>query len=215
MADFPRSPRLMKGAIVGFDKMNPLASVIVFQYNPARLTRSLTAKTQSNEGNTAEVTRLTGAPEETIQLDIEIDATDQLEKAEATAVSMGIYPQLSALEILLYPKTTSVITNTVLMAVGTMEIVPPEAPFTLFIWGVKRVVPVRLTQFTINEEAYDARLNPIMAKVSLSMRVLNYNDFPVTHPGYHAFMAHQVMKETMAMIGSVNSIGSLGSNIGL
>ncbi len=215
MADFPRSPKLLRGAIVGFDMMNPLASVIIFQYNPAKLTRSLTAKTQSNEGNTAEVTRLTGAPEETIQLDIEIDATDQLEKAEQTAVSMGIYPQLSALEMLLYPKTASVITNTALMAAGTMEIVPPEAPFTLFIWGVKRVVPVRLTQFTINEEAYDARLNPIMAKVSLSMRVLSYNDFPVTHPGYHAFMAHQVIKETMAAIGSVGNISSTGTSISL
>lgn len=215
MTTFPRSPRLMKGAIAGYAVNNPIASVIIFQYNPAKLTRSLTARTQSSEGNTTEVTRLTGAPEETIQLDIDIDATDQLEKAEATAVSMGIYPQLSALEMLLYPKTTSVITNTVLMAAGTMEIVPPEAPFTLFIWGVKRIVPIRLTQFTINEEAYDAQLNPIMAKVTLGMRVLNYNDFPLTHPGYYAFMAHQVVKETMAMIGSVNSIGSLGGSIGL
>ena len=215
MTTFPRSPRLMKGAIAGYDVNNPIASVIIFQYNPAKLTRSLTARTQSSEGNTTEVTRLTGAPEETIQLDIDIDATDQLEKAEATAVSMGIFPQLSALEMLLYPKTTSVITNTVLMAAGTMEIVPPEAPFTLFIWGVKRIVPIRLTQFTINEEAYDAQLNPIMAKVTLGMRVLNYNDFPLTHPGYYAFMAHQIIKETMAMIGSVNSIGSLGGSIGL
>jgi len=214
MTTFPRSPRLMKGAIVGIDKANPLASVIIFQYNPAKMTRTLNTRSGS-EGATSEVTRVSGAPEETIQLDIEIDATDQLEKAEATAVSMGIYPQLSALEMLLYPKTTSVITNTVLMAAGTMEIVPPEAPLVLFIWGAKRVVPVRLTQFTINEEAFDTQLNPIMAKVTLGMRVLNYNDFPVTHPGYHAFMAHQVIKETMAMIGSVNSIGALGTNIGL
>ncbi len=213
MTDFPRSPRLLKGAIVGYELMKPLASVIIFQYNPAKLTRSLTAKTHSSEGSTTEVTRLTGAPEETIQLDIEIDATDQLEKADATTVSMGIYPQLSALEMLLYPKTASVISNAALMASGTMEVVPPEAPFTLFIWGVKRVVPIRLTQFTIYEEAYDARLNPVVAKVSLSMRVLNYGDFPVTHPGYHAFMAHQVMKEAMAVIGSVGNISSTGASI--
>jgi hypothetical protein len=124
-------------------------------------------------------------------------------------VSMGIYPQLSALEMLLYPKTVSVIQNTALMAAGTMEIVPPEAALTMFIWGVKRVVPVRLTQFTINEEAYDTQLNPILARVTLGMRVLNYNDFPFTPPGYHAFMAHQVIKETAAVIGSVNSIGSI------
>lgn len=214
MTTFPRSPRSMKGAIVGINTANPLPSVIIFQYNPARMTRTLGTK-NTGEGATLEVTRVSGAPEETIQLDIEIDATDQLEKAEATAVSMGIYPQLSALEMLLYPGSTSVITNTILMAAGIMEIVPPEAPLVLFIWGGKRVVPVRLTQFTINEEAYDTQLNPTMAKVTLGMRVLNYNDFPVTHPGYHVFMAHQVIKETMAMIGSVNSIGSVGSNIGL
>lgn len=214
MTTFPRSPRSMKGAIVAINTANPLPSVIIFQYNPARMTRTLGTK-NTGEGATLEVTRVSGAPEETIQLDIEIDATDQLEKAEATAVSMGIYPQLSALEMLLYPGSTSVITNTILMAAGIMEIVPPEAPLVLFIWGGKRVVPVRLTQFTINEEAYDTQLNPTMAKVTLGMRVLNYNDFPVTHPGYHVFMAHQVIKETMAMIGSVNSIGSVGSNIGL
>jgi hypothetical protein len=212
MTTFPGSPKLMKGAIVGIDKTNPLASVIVFQYNPTKMTRTLAAKS-AGDGATQEVTRVSGAPEETIQLDIEIDATDQLEKAEATAIGMGIYPQLSALEMLLYPKSASVITNTVLMASGTMEIVPPESPMVLFIWGPRRVLPVRLTQFTINEEAYDTKLNPVIAKVTLSMKVLNYNDFPLTHQGYHTFMAHQVVKETMAVIGSIGNMGSLGTSI--
>lgn len=214
MTNFPGSPKLMKGAIVGIDVTNPLASVIIFQYNPTKMTRTLEVKT-AGSGAASEVTRVAGAPEETIQLDIEIDATDQLERAEANAVSMGIYPQLSSMEMLLYPKTTDVITNTVLMAAGAMEIIPPEAPLVLFIWGPKRVVPVKLIRFTINEESYDTRLNPITAKVTLEMRVLNYNDFPLTHPGYSAFMAHQVAKETMAVIGSAGNIGSLGANIGL
>lgn len=209
MTAFPGSPSLLKGAIVGIDPNNPLASVIIFQYNPAKMTRTLSTG-NSSEGTTSEVTRVSGAPQETIQLDVEIDATDQLEKADATAISMGIYPQLSALEMLLYPKTSSVIVNTALMASGTLEIVPPEAALTLFIWGLKRVVPVRLTQFTINEEAYDTQLNPIVAKVTLGMRVLSYNDFPVTHPGYYTFMAHQVIKETVAVIGSVNNLASTG-----
>lgn len=214
MTTFPGSPKLLKGAIVGFDIANPLARVIIFQYNPAKLTRSLKAKAQTDQRKTSETTRLKGAPEETIKLDIEIDATDQLEKADGVAVNMGIYPQLSALEMLMYPKSASVISNIALIATGTKEIVPLEAPFTLFIWGVKRVVPVRLIEFTINEEAYDTQLNPIMAKVSLGMLVLSYNDFPFTHPGYHAFLAHQVMKETMAAIGSANSIGSVGGGLG-
>lgn len=133
MTTFPGSPTIVKGALVGFDMSNPLASVIIFQYNPQTLTRTLNAQSSGGEGSTSEVMRLKGAPTETITLDVEIDATDQLEKADALAVSMGIYPQLSALEMLLYPKSVQVITNTVLMAAGTLEIIPPEAPLILFI----------------------------------------------------------------------------------
>jgi len=210
MTTFPNSPRLMKGAIIGLDIFNPVSSVILFQYNPETLTRTLQAQTSGEGSNSSEALRLRGAPQESITLEIEIDATDQLEKAEDTAVSMGIYPQLSALEMLIYPKSSLVIANTVLLAAGTIEVIPPMAPLTLFIWGPKRVLPVRLTSFSITEDAYDTNLNPIRAKVSLGLSVLNYNDLPVTHPGYHLFLAHQVVKETMATIGSVNNLAAAG-----
>ena len=216
MTTFPGSPRLIKGAIVGIDIFNPLASVILFQYNPDTLTRKLQAKMSGEGGDRSEALRLEGAPEETITLDIEIDATDQLEKAEGTAVSMGIYPQLSALEMLIYPKSAVVIANTALLATGTIETIQPMAPLTLFVWGPKRVLPVRLTNFSIAEEAYDVNLNPIRAKVSLGLRVLSYNDLPLTHPGYYLFLAHQVVKETMATIGSVNNLAAVaGGSINL
>ncbi|HUW68088.1 MAG TPA: hypothetical protein VMW20_08570 [Candidatus Nanoarchaeia archaeon] len=204
MTTFPNSPRLMKGAIIGIDIFNPVSSVIQFQYNPETLTRTLQAQTSGEGGNSSEALRLKGAPQESITLEIEIDATDKLEKGDNNATSMGIYPQLSALEMLIYPKSSLVIANTVLLAAGTIEIIPPMAPLTLFIWGPKRVLPVRLTSFSITEDAYDTNLNPIRAKVSLGLSVLNYNDLPVTHPGYHLFLAHQVVKETMATIGSVS-----------
>ena len=210
MTTFPNSPRLMKGAIVGIDIFNPVSSVILFQYNPETLTRTLQAQSSGEGGNSSEALRLRGAPQESITLDIEIDATDQLEKGENNATSMGIYPQLSALEMLIYPKSSLVIANTVLLAAGSIEIIPPIAPMTLFIWGPKRVLPVRLTSFSITEDAYDTNLNPIRAKVSLGLSVLNYNDLPVTHPGYHLFLAHQVVKETMATIGSVKDLAAAG-----
>jgi len=209
MTTFPGSPRLLKGAIVGLDIFNPLASIILFQYNPQTLTRSLKAKTVGDGGGRSEALRLAGAPEETISLDIEIDATDQLERGDGTALSMGIQPQLSALEMLIYPKSAAVIANTALMAVGAIEVIPTAAPFTLFVWGAKRVLPVRLSDFSITEEAHDANLNPIRAKVSLSLRVLSYNDFSITHPGYYAFLAHQVVKEAMATVGSLNDLGAV------
>ena len=76
--------------------------------------------------------------------------------------------------------------------------------------------PVRITSFSITEEAYDANLNPVRAKVSLGLRVLSYNDLSLTNPGYYMFLAHQVVKETMANIGSINDISAvMGSNVNL
>ncbi|NJD75639.1 MAG: hypothetical protein FIB08_00895 [Candidatus Methanoperedens sp.] len=199
--------RFLKGAIVGIDPLNPIASIVIFQYNPEKLTRSLNAQTVGGESS-SEPMRLKGAPTETITLDTEIDAADQLEKGDPTTISMGIYPQLSALEMLIYPKTPVVIANAALALAGSLELIAPEAPLTLLIWGPKRVLPVRLTQFTITEEAYDGQLNPIRAKVSLGLKVLSYNDLPPAHKGYGLFLAHQITKEAMAMIGSMNNLAA-------
>jgi hypothetical protein len=210
MTTFSRAPRLTKGAIVGLDIFNPLASVIIFQYNPNQVQRQLQARTADQEGASADVLRLAGAPQETITLnEVVLDATDQLEKGDDVAGSMGVYPQLSALEMLLYPKSAVVIANTVLMATGTIEIIQPAAPLTLFIWGVKRVLPVRLDGFTITEERFDPQLNPIAATLSLTLNVLSYNDFPITHPGYYTFLTYQVVKETMAVVGSVSNVSAV------
>ena len=209
MTAFTRSPRVTKGAIVGMDPFNPVASVTIFQYNPDRLTRTLQIRGAGKGGARAEALRVGGAPEETIKLDVEIDATDQLEQAEASATSMGIYPQLSALEMLLYPKSAQVIANTVALAAGTIEVIPMEAPLTLFIWGAKRILPVRIEQFSITEEAHDVNLNPIRAKVSLSLRVLSYNDLQITNPGYGIFLAHQIVKETMGVIASSGNLAAV------
>ena len=211
MSTFPGSPRLIKGAIVGLDPFNPVASVILFQYNPETMTRSFESQIGSDGGSRSEVLRIKGAPKETISVDIEFDATDQLEKVDPQATSMGIYPRLAALEMLIYPKTSLVIANTVLMAVGTIEVIAPQAPLTLFVWGLKRIVPVVINSFSITEEAYDVNLNPIRAKVSLGMRVLTYDDFPVLHPGYGIFLAHQAVKETMATLGSLDNLSAVAA----
>jgi len=204
------SPRLTKGAIVAIDPMNPLASVIIFQYNPVQISRQLEARSAGGGGRSSEPYRLAGAPKETITLnEVILDATDQLEMSDPIAGSMGIYPQLSALEMLLYPKSSLVIANTIMLALGTIELIQPDAPLTLFIWGAKRVVPVRISSFSITEERYDPNLNPIAAKVNLGLQVLSYNDLSVTHPGYYVFLAHQIVKETMAVVGSVGNINAV------
>lgn len=211
MTGFPNSPRLTKGALLGWDIMNPLASVVVFQYNPNTMTRTLEARAAGGDGDPGEVTRLTGPPKESIKLSIEIDAADQLEKNDPVAATMGIYPALSALEMMLYPKSLDVLLNSTLSAVGMIEILPTEAPLVFLVWGLKRVLPVRITSFSITEEAYDPSLNPILAKADLSLTVLTYQDFSVFHPGFSMFMAHQVAKEVMATLNTVNNVQNFTS----
>lgn len=217
MSTFPGSPRLTKGAIVSFDIWNPIPQVIKFQYNPDTMTRTLTGKGAGGEGAKSEPFRLSGPPEEEVSIDVEFDATDQLEHPEQnpTSTSLGIYPQLAALEMILYPKSTRIVANTALLMSGAMEIIPPEGPFTLFIWGHQRILPVQITKYNITEEAHDTNLNPIRAKVSLSMKVLTYADLEHTHPGYALYLTHQVTKEFMATKANINSLSGLtgGSTI--
>jgi len=209
MSTFPNSPRVQKGAIVGLDPANPLASVIVFQYNPDTMTRTLTAQAAAAQADRSEVLRLKGPPEEKISLEVDIDATDQLETGSGLAGSLGIHPTLASLEMLLYPKSAVAIANEVLMNIGVIEVIPPEAPLTLFIWGIKRVVPVRLTQLSITEEAFDTSLNPIRARARIELRVLNYHDLGLLSVGGALFMAHQIIKEVMATIGGVNQVAGI------
>lgn len=211
MSTFPGSPKLLKGAIVGLDPINPLASVIVFQYNPDTLSRTLRARAPAADGDRSEALRLKGPPEETLSVEIEIDATDQLETGDPTASQLGVYPTLAALEMLVYPKSAVSIANEVLANAGIIEVVPPSAPLTLFIWGAKRVLPVRLTELSIMEEAFDPSLNPIRAKATVAMRVLTYDDLGLLTPGGAIFMAHQIQKETMAVAGSVAGLNAAGS----
>jgi hypothetical protein len=211
MTTFPGSPRLLKGALVALTEASVPGTIIAFQYNPDTMTRRLEARSSGGgeRGAASEVYRLTGPPKETITLSVEIDAADQLEMGDPVASTSGVYPTLSALEMLLYPVSASVIKNAALAQAGIIEIVPPEAPPLILVWGPQRVLPVRLTGFSITEEAYDPALNPIRAKVELSLQVLSYVDFDVTHPGYHIFLLHQEIKERLAKAQAASNVAAL------
>ena len=215
MSTFPGSPRLLKGALIGVDPLNPLGAVVVFQYNPDTMTRKIDPRAVSADGDRGEAFRLTGAPKETITLSIEIDATDQLEQANPLAIASGIYPTLAALEIMVYPKSAIVIANTLLSLIGTIEVIPAESPMTLFVWGPQRVLPVRITSFSITEEAHDQLLNPIRAKVDLSLTVLSYHDLPLLSAGRVLFLAHHIVKEVMAATNLFSNIQNAGEGLKL
>jgi hypothetical protein len=206
----------LKGAIIGADKFNPLASVVVFQYNPDTMTRRLEARTTTGDAaDRTESLRLAGPPKETITISMEIDATDQLETANPLAVATGINPTLAALEMLFYPKSIEVIANMAISQAGMLEIIPTEAPMTFFVWGPTRVLPVRITSFSITEEAFDTLLNPVRAKVDLTMQVLSYYDLKSSNPGFSLFMVYQIAKEIMATTNVFNSVQNLGSGFKL
>lgn len=215
MSTFPNSPRILKGGIVLLDpdKFTVLPNgVIVLQYNPDTLTRTLKIKGAEEGGDRSEAMRLTGPPVETIKLDAEIDATDQLEFPDKnpTAAQLGIFPQLAALEALAYPASATLQNNFNLAQQGTLEIMPMVAPLMLFIWSASRIMPVRLTDFSITEEAFDPSLNPIRAKVSLGLRVLSIDDLNFADKGGSLYMVYQQQKERMANMNTGGTLSALG-----
>jgi hypothetical protein len=214
MTTFPGSPRLIKGGIVLMDPdIGVVQRIIPLQYNPDTITRTLQPQVSGGEsGDRIETLRLKGPPIETIKLDAEIDATDQLEfpdQNSATAEN-GIYPQLAALETIVYPANAQIQASNTLALAGILEVAPVEAPLTLLIWSNNRLLPVRITEFSITEEAFDAALNPIRAKVSLGMRVLSTNDLQFTHKGSSFFMVHHQQKERLAGMNLDGTTSILG-----
>jgi hypothetical protein len=215
MAGFPNSPRLIKGGIVLIDPDNgAVQRIIVLQINPDTLGRTLQIKALSEGGDRSEALRLTGPPVETIKIDVEIDATDQLEFPDQnpTATQLGLHPQLAALETIVHPTSGQLQSNNSLAQAGTLEIIPAQAPLTLFVWSKNRVLPVRLTDMSVTEEAFDPALNPIRAKVSLGMRVLSVNDLDFDHRGNSLFMAYLQQKERLAAQSQAGALNALGIN---
>jgi hypothetical protein len=213
----PISPRLVKGGIVTLDpNTTTVQSVIALQYNPDSLSRTLQIQSMpgGQDGVRVDALRLRGPAIETIKLEAELDATDFLEfprlQANQSFVQYGLQPQLAQLEMLINPTVATLLADDSMANAGTLEIIPLEQPLTLFVWSKSRVVPVRLTEFSITEEAFDTQLNSIRAKVSLGMRVLTIDDLGFQHPGGHYFMAYLTNKESLAAQAKSVALNVLG-----
>ena len=211
MTTFPASPHILKGGLVLLDAQTAaVLRIITLQYNPDTLTRTLQVKGVGNEANRSEAMRLTGPPVETLKLEVELDAIDQLEVADSVTVQVGIQPQLAALETIVYPSSSQLLSANRLAGMGTLEIVPMETALTLFIWNKNRILPVRITEMSVTEEAFDINLNPIRAKVSLGMRVLSVDDLGFTHKGGSLYMNYQQNKERLASMFRAGTLNDLG-----
>lgn len=211
MTTFPGSPRLLKGGIVLLDPTSgAVRRIVALQYNPDSISRTLQVQAIGESGDRSQALRLKGPPVESIKVEVEIDATDQLELADGTATQVGLYPQLAALETIIYPTSSQLESNNSLAQAGTLEIAPMETALTLFVWSKNRIVPVRLTEFSVTEEAFDPALNPIRAKVSLGMRVLSIDDLGFSHKGGSLFMSYLRTKEQLAARAKGGDFSALG-----
>ena len=203
--DFPRSPKVLKGGIVAYQLPQLFPTVIVFQYNPEQVRRSIQGRgAAQGGGGRGDANRVNGPPQETITLSVEIDAADQLERPGENGVTVanGLHPVIASLERLMYPPYPVVIANEALAFGGGAFIQAEQAPLSLLIWGPKRVLPVQVQSLSIKEEAFDQNLNPIRAKADLSLNVLTYRDLDVTNPGYWVYLTAFTSKEGMAALNT-------------
>jgi len=213
MSGYSRSPRIIKGGLVLIEPdSGQVRRVISLQYNPDSLSRTLQAQQIGEGADRAEVLRLKGPAVETFHVEAEIDAADQLEFPDQheTVVESGIAPQLAVLESLVNPSAHDLLSNNALAAAGTLEIAPMESPLPLFVWGANRIVPVRVTEFSITEEAFDPALNPIRARVTLGLRVLSVDDLGFNHKGGSVFMAYLQAREKLASKAATVGFDALG-----
>jgi hypothetical protein len=207
------SPKTLRGGIVLVDqKSGTVRRIITLQYNPDSLSRTLQVQGAGEGGERSEVLRLKGPAVETLKLDAELDAADQLEFPDqhANTVKYGIQPQIAALESLVNPSSASLLAAEELAAGGTIEITAAEAPLALFVWSQQRILAVRITEFSVTEEAFDPELNPLRAKLSLGMRVLSVNDVGFSHKAGLLFMGHLQNKERLAGAAPGGELSALG-----
>lgn len=213
MSSFPGSPRLIKGGLVVLDAdRGSVQRVIALQYNPDTLTRSLAVQAHGENGDRTMALRLKGPAVETLKLEAEIDAADYLEFPEqhAEVVKFGLHPQIAALEALVNPTSAHLVSVNGLAGSGSLEVIPAEVPLTLFVWGGNRIQPVRVTDLSVTEEAFDPALNPLRAKLSLGLRVLTVADVGFDHRAGSLFMSYLRGRETLARSSPAGSFGALG-----
>lgn len=202
--------RVLKGALAVYEDDAPGTQprLVVFQYNPETLKRTLASRTPpappgggGNVGAAREdALRVLGPPTETITLNVAMHAADQLEFPDENreVAEHGLHPAIATLELLLYPRAEQTRDAQQQAQQGAVQLSPANTPLVLLVWGHERVVPVQLTGFSVSEELFDVNLNPISAKIDLSLKVLTTLDLPADSLGYNAYMSYHSRKEAVA-----------------
>lgn len=213
MTGFPRSPKLTRaGLVLIAPESGAIERIITLQYAADSLKRELKAQSVQDEQDRSQPLRLTGPAVETISFEAEMDATDQLEFPDQNSdtIEVGLFPALAAMETLIHPTVAQLERMKSQSASGSFQITPAETPLALFVWSRSRVVPVRVSDLSITEEFFDPALNPIRAKVALTLRVLSVDDLGFDHRGGGLFMAYLQSKQQLAARSANGVLGDFG-----
>lgn len=202
----------LKGAFInlGAGLLGALPNIIVFQFNPDRVTRTpklVRPPAPATGAGTTDATQQPGQPGESIGFTLRMDATDQLASANPIAATSGILSTLSALELLMVPKSSLVIDLFKLAGGNKPHRHPPEkVPTVLFFWGPLRILPVSVTSLSITETEYDPLLNPVRAEVTVSLEVLTPSQLAKDATlALGAYKYSQGVKEVMAVLNLANA----------
>jgi hypothetical protein len=213
-------PYLLKGALIeyGSDFLGPLPNVVIFQFNPETMTRVLQIPPRSTGGDRRETNQAGDPPIEQITIKAEFDAADQLNSNNVLARTLGVGPQLAALEKMVYPSNKiGGLIGAAIDAVGgalglgggssapTQPIPREKYPRILFIWGLTRVLPVVLTSMSITEQQYDFLLNPVRAEVSLGLAVNSISTCSDDSVAKGALEYSNIAKEAQAILNLANT----------
>lgn len=217
-SELSTAPLVLKGALVVFGAAVPIpTNLIVFQYNPDGMSRAFRSSAPAGpeaERQRSGGTRRVRPPVETFTVSVELDAADQLELSDPIASLHGLHPALAALELLLFPDSTIVILNKALAAAGMSLIAQPKTPVVLLVWGIGRIVPVRVTSVSVTEQAYDQALNPIRAKVDLGLQALTEAELKEAGPPFDTLgLVNQIGKEVLARLNVVSGALELTAEI--
>lgn len=176
--------QFLKGAFIQLKSamLAPVPNVIVFQYNPETLERRWSPKGGSASGadgdscgaGTQSDSRAAGhLPTESYTLKLLIDANDPIAAGNPVSIIAGVYPRISALELLVFPEDAGALELLAeVVKTGSTKVPRAKVAPVLFVWGPGRVVPVRVTSLSITEKLFDTKLNPTHAEVGISFTVL-------------------------------------------
>ena len=202
----------LKGAFLnlGAGLLGALPNIIVFQFNPVKVSRTPIMvpppKTDNGDGKT-DTTKVVSEPSETMNFTLRIDATDQLAKSNPLAISSGILPTLSALEMLMIPRSPLSLDLIKLAGGSSSHKLPPKSLDTiLFFWGPFRLFPVAITRLSITETEYSPLLVPIRAEVDVNLQVLTPNQIGDKSLAIGAYRYSLGVKEVMAALNLANAV---------